>query len=198
MVSYKTVLEFESKLADFFGSKFAVCTDSCTHGIEICLRYKKYNNIVCPTQTYLSIPMTLIKLNLEWEWKDIPWNDFYTLGNTNIIDGANHWQKNGYVKDSFMCISFQFKKPLSLGRGGAILCDNETDYIELKKMTHDGRDPFSDSSWKEHQISTIGYHYYMIPEIAKQGLDKMDQVKKIKTWTQDDYPFLTNFEVFKK
>jgi len=198
MPSYDTVLNFENRLANFFGSNFAVATDCCTHAIELCLRYKNFNKISCPKQTYLSIPMTLEKLNLNWHWEDLQWKDYYRLGNTNILDAANHWEENGYIKDTFMCLSFQFKKPLSLGRGGAILLDNKDDYIALKKMTHDGRDPFSNDTWKEHEVETIGYHYYMIPEIAEQGLTKMNDVKKSKSWTNNDYPTLTTFKVFER
>ena len=37
-VDWKTVLEFEKRVADFFGSPYAVATDCCTHAIELCLR----------------------------------------------------------------------------------------------------------------------------------------------------------------
>ena len=37
----KKVIQFEKKIAKFFGSKYAVATDSCTHAIELCLRLKK-------------------------------------------------------------------------------------------------------------------------------------------------------------
>ena len=198
MISYETVIEFEQKLAKFFGSKFAVCTDCCTHAVELCLRYTNANDVVCPARTYLSIPMTLIKLNLKWRWKDYPWQDWYKLDNTNIIDGANHWTQDGYIKNTFMCISFQFKKPLSLGRGGAILCDSHEDYMALKKMTHDGRDPTSNKQWKEHNIESIGYHYYMTPETAEQGISKMYKTIKEKTWTDQDYPYLPDYKVFAK
>ena len=39
-----------------------------------------------------------------------------------------------------MCL-FQFRKHLNLGRGGVILLTNYSDYLELKKMTYDGRVP---------------------------------------------------------
>ena len=96
-----------------------------------------------------------------------------------------------------MCLSFQYKKTLSLGRGGAILCNNEKDYIILKQMSHDGRDPFSQKLWYDQKISTIGYHYYMTPETAQQGIDKMYKVKKTKTWSDQDYPLLTEYEILK-
>jgi len=39
-MSFEVVSEFEKKVAEFFGSPYAIAVDSCTHGIELCLRYK--------------------------------------------------------------------------------------------------------------------------------------------------------------
>ena len=44
-----------------------------------------------------------------------------------IIDAAVHWESDSYVPGTYMCISFQFRKHLSLGRGGIILFDKEED-----------------------------------------------------------------------
>ena len=41
-MNFETVTNFEKKIAEFCGSPFAVAVDSCTHGIELCLRY---NNV---------------------------------------------------------------------------------------------------------------------------------------------------------
>ena len=71
-----------------------------------------------------------------------------------------------------MNISFQFKKHLSLGRGGIILTDNKNAAIELKKMSYDGRLP--DIPWRDQNINSMGYHYYMTPETAELGLKKLD------------------------
>jgi len=38
---FEYVTEFESQIADFFGAPYAVATDSCTHALELCLRYTK-------------------------------------------------------------------------------------------------------------------------------------------------------------
>ena len=46
----------------------------------------------------------------------------------NVIDAAVLWEKNSYVKGTMMCISFQFQKHLSLGRGGMILLDDKDWY----------------------------------------------------------------------
>ena len=96
-----------------------------------------------------------------------------------------------------MCVSFQFQKHLSLGRGGIILTDDKSSAIELKKMSYDGRLP--DIPWREQIISSIGYHYYMAPEIAEIGLNKLDEAinTKPKKWSVTEWPDLTKMDIFK-
>lgn len=193
---FDKVIDFENKIAEFYGSKYAVATDCCTHAIELCLRYTDSNNITIPNKTYISIPFTLEKLNLKWNWNDEMWKDFYYLQGTNIIDAAVYWKRNGYVNDTFMCLSFQYKKHLSLGRGGAILLQNKNDYDILKKMSYDGRDP--NSPWMTQNIDVLGYHYYMTPETAMMGIEKIEEVKnnKPKEWSYENYPDLKKMSVF--
>ena len=160
--------------------------------------YKQYSNLSIPTRTYISVPMLSNKLGLEWEWDDSEWLNYYYLGGTNIIDAAVLWKKNSYIHGTFMCISFQFQKHLSLGRGGIILTNNKLSAIELKKMSYDGRIP--NIPWRDQDIKTIGYHYYMAPETAQIGLDKLDKAinTKPKKWSINDWPDLTKMEVFKE
>ena len=199
ILSFKTVQEFEQEIALFYNAPYAVATDCCTHAIELCLRLTKpTGTISVPTNTYISVPFTLEKLNVEWKFKNDKWVDYYFLGNTNIVDAAVYFKSMSYIANTLMCLSFQFKKPLGLGRGGAILCDNWDQYIQLKKMAYDGR--VEDIPWAEQSIDTIGYHYYMTPETAQMGLDKLPVVAK-KTWPQwswENYPDLTLMPVFKK
>jgi dTDP-4-amino-4,6-dideoxygalactose transaminase len=190
------VSEFEKEIADFFNAPFAVATDSCTHGIELCLRHLQITETSCPEHTYISIPFTFIKLNLKWEFRKESWKDFYSLGNTNIIDAAVYWKQGGYIEGSYMCVSFQYKKHLNLGRGGIILLSNLESYIDLKKMSYDGRLP--NVPWAEQNINSIGYHYYMTPETAELGLRKLEIARnqKPRQWTHNDYPNLKNMDVF--
>jgi dTDP-4-amino-4,6-dideoxygalactose transaminase len=97
-----------------------------------------------------------------------------------------------------MSISFQYQKHLSLGRGGIILTDNEEASIQLKKMSYDGRLP--NIPWREQNIDTMGYHYYMTPETAQMGLDKLPQaiIKEPRQWEVSDWPDLSQMEIFKK
>ena len=43
-MSFEIVEKFERKIADFFGSPFAVAFDSCTHGIEALIFNKSQKN----------------------------------------------------------------------------------------------------------------------------------------------------------
>jgi dTDP-4-amino-4,6-dideoxygalactose transaminase len=194
---FEKVLEFETELSQFYGAPYAVATDCCTHAIELCLRYEGYTNITIPTHTYISVPFTFQKLNLKWKFEYQEWKDFYYLGNTNIIDAAVYWKENGYIENTYMCLSFQFKKHLSLGRGGAILLQNKEDYDILKKMSYDGRDLAK--PWANQDITSIGYHYYMTPETAQLGINTLETVKNLscKKWSYLDYPNLRKMSVFK-
>ena len=198
-MNFNVVSEFEEKIASFFGSPYAIAVDSCTHGIELCLRYTKETKINIPNRTYLSVPFLAEKMGLEREWRNEDWESYYTLnsGDKRIIDAAVLWRKNSYIPNTYMCVSFQYQKHLSLGRGGIILLDNEEDYNILKKMSYDGRLP--NTPWRYQDIDTIGYHYYMTPETAKLGLDKLEQAIDTppKKWHVTDWPDLTLMSVFK-
>ena len=196
-MSWKIVHDFESLVSNWFGAKYGIAVDSCTHGIELCLRYVGAVEIEVPKRTYLSVPMLANKMNLDLRWKDEDWREYYEIGNTGVYDAAVLWRKNSYIPNTFMCLSFQFQKHLSLGRGGMILTDDLVVKNELKKMSYDGRLP--DVPWREQNIDTMGYHYYMTPETAQKGLDKFEEVKKAepKKWLLEDWPDLTKMEIFK-
>ena len=196
-MTFKAVSDFENKIAEFYGATWGVAVDCCTHGIELCLRYRGVDKLVVPKRTYLSVPFLANKLNIPLEWKDENWKDYYEIGETGIYDAAVLWERDSYIPKSYMCISFQFQKHLSLGKGGMILTDDLVAKNELKKMSYDGRLP--DVPWREQNIQTMGYHYYMNPEIAQIGLDKLSTAieTKPKDWTITEWPDLTKMEVFK-
>ena len=57
----------EKKIAKFFGSKYAVTTDCCSHAIFLSLEYLKsagrlrgLKDVVIPRHTYVSVPMQII------------------------------------------------------------------------------------------------------------------------------------------
>jgi dTDP-4-amino-4,6-dideoxygalactose transaminase len=186
---------FEEAIAEFFGAPYAVAVDSCTHGVELSLRYTNASSIIVPKRTYLSIPMLAQKLGIYLWWKDQDWEDYYYLTH-DVIDAAVLWRRNSYIPGTFMSISFQYQKHLSLGRGGVILTDNEEAAVQLTKMAHDGRLPRT--PWREQNIDTVGYHYYMTPETAVLGLSKLQEAIETppKKWVVTDWPDLTQMDIW--
>ena len=146
----------------------------------------------------MGIPLLGYKLNLNWEWKEEKWKDYYYIDGTNIIDAAVLWKRDSYIKDTFMCISFQFQKHINIGRGGMILTDSVKAHNDLIKMSYDGRE--RKKPWRNQNISSVGYHYYMTPENAELGIEifknKFD--KSPRLWSYNDYPDLSKMKVFNK
>ena len=196
-MSFDVVRDFEKAIAKFYGAPYAVAVDSCTHSIELCLRYKNVKKIILPRRTYLSIAFLAQKIGIDLEWKDENWVNYYYLGGTNIIDAAVLWKKDSYISGTLMCLSFQYQKHLSLGRGGMILTDDNKAREDLKRMSYDGRDP--NIPWRDQNISMLGYHYYMTPETAQLGLDKLPEAIKTKPkkWVIRDWPNLQKMDIFK-
>ena len=195
-INFDIVREFEEKISSFFGSPYAVAIDSCTHGVELALRYTKAKKISCPKRTYLSIPFLSKKLNIDLEWRDENWVDYYYI-TENVIDAAVLWKKDSYIPKTFMGISFQYQKHLSIGRGGALLLDNEEAYFQIKKMSYDGRIP--NTPWRDQDIDTFGLHYYMTPETAQNGVNKFQEAIETtpRQWVVSDWPDLTEMKIFK-
>lgn len=191
-----SISEFEDRIAEWYGAKHGIATDSCTHALELCLRLKDVAVSNCPAHTYLSVPMTMHKLNMLWSFTDESWTESYLLGGTNIRDAAVQWRQGSHIAGEYTCLSFQFKKHLSLGRGGMILCDHAADALTLRKMSYDGRLP--GTPWADQQIDTWGYHYYMTPEMAELGLLRLPAAMRMsaRTWDWRDYPDLRHMEVF--
>ena len=115
------IYDFESALADFTGAPYVVTTDRCTHAMELCLRYQKPERVSIPRHTYLSIPQTLLKLNISWDLTDHEWQYEHPIGGTTVWDSARLFKPKMYVPGRRQCISFGLNKPLEMGIGGAIL-----------------------------------------------------------------------------
>lgn len=195
-MSFQPICQFENEIAEFFGAPYAVAVDCCTHALELSLIHTGAQKINVPKRTYISVPFLSQKLNIEMEWKDENWEDYYHL-TEKVIDAAVLWKKDSYIKNTLMCVSFQFRKHLSLGRGGIILTDDKNAALCLKKMSYDGRIP--NVPWREQDIESYGYHYYMTPEIAELGIKKLPDaiLTKPKKWQTSDWPDLTTMSVFK-
>ena len=190
---------FQSKLCQYTGSPYCVVVDSCTHAIELCLRYyndKNEMHLTCPKHTYLSVPMTLHKLGIPFDWTDEDWVGYYKLGSTSICDSAVRLTSRMYVESNDMCLSFQHKKQLKIGRGGAVLTDNKDLYEWLKLSRYDGRDQTHKKSWvNQTKFTQPGYHYNLIPEDCALGIMLLDKLPEHNPDTKENastgYPDLS-------
>jgi dTDP-4-amino-4,6-dideoxygalactose transaminase len=174
---FNKILQFETALAAYTGAPYAISTDCCTHAIELCLRYKEIKETTFTAFTYISIPMTMHKLNIQYNLIPEKWVGEYRFYGTDIWDSARRLEKNMYKQGSMQCVSFGHTKPLDAGRGGAILLDNKTAYSEISKMRYDGRD-LAVSPWINQQEFKIGYHYKMNPEECVRALEKLESLEE--------------------
>lgn len=173
MTTFDKIAEFEQQLAKFTGAPYAVMTDCCTHAIELCLRYDQVKECRFTPYTYLSIPMTMHKLGIEYQFveeRKQTWKGEYYFYGTRISDTARRLEQDMYRPGSLMCLSFGHGKPLNIGRGGAILLDDVEEYDHLRQMRYDGRD-LSITPWQQQLTFRIGYHYRPTIEEAERGIE---------------------------
>ena len=195
---FDKILQFERALAEFTGAPYAIMTDCCTHAIELCLRYDKVKECKFQPYTYLSIPMTMHKLGIKYEYLDHAWQRWvgqYPFLETRIWDAARRLEQDMYIPNTLMCLSFGYGKPLQIGRGGAILLDDVEAYDTILAQRYDGRD-LTISPWETQQVFKVGYHYKPTPEEAQQGLALLDSIKKTKPEpVHVDYPDLRKIKI---
>ena len=193
-MGFEKILEFESALAKFTGASYAVMTDCCTHAIELCLRVDRVKRCSIPSHTYLSVPMTLHKLDIACDYTDIEWLGEYQLTGTRVWDSARLLKQDMYRPGMLQCLSFGYDKPLAIGRGGAVLTDDVEVYDVLKLQCYDGRD-LTISPWENQKTFRIGYHYRPTIEEAVRALELLptvDQEPKPK-----QYPNLREIIIIK-
>jgi len=175
-VTYHRLFNFEQALSEYTNAPYVVVTDCCTHAIELCLRYDDVRKCKFTAYTYLSIPMTMRKLAIEYELLPEYWQGEYQFHNTRIWDSARRLERNMYRPRQMQCLSFGHTKPLELGKVGAILLDDEEAYIALSKMRSDGRD-LRDLRWEDQITLDNGYHYCPTLEDCGRGLVLLPQIK---------------------
>ena len=70
---YKVTDEFESRLADYTGAKYAITVDNASNAIFMALMYEKVNGlkITIPTRTYPSVPCEIIHAGAKVKWEKV-------------------------------------------------------------------------------------------------------------------------------
>lgn len=168
-MSFKSIADFEQALAHYTGAPYVIMTDCCTHALELCFRYDRPTNLAFTAYTYLSVPMLMHKLAIEYRHVPEEWIGEYRFHGSRIWDSARLLRPDMYRPGMLQCLSFGFDKPLEIGRGGAILTDDEQFYNKVIRQRYDGRD-LNTSPWQDQQVFEVGYHYRPTPEEAEKGL----------------------------
>ena len=197
MNSYKIVSEFEKKVAEYSGSKFAVAVDSCTNALFLCCKYLNVKKIKIPKKTYVSVPCAILNSGGSVEFIDLDWSEkrYYQLFPYKIYDAAQCFNENMYVKDSYFCISFSSTKTINIGKGGMILTDDENSVNWFKQARYCGR---HEVPLLEDNFEIIGWNMYMTPEQAARGLLLMNNVGEKNPPTLPEYPDLSVFKIYTK
>lgn len=227
MNPHKITTEFEKALCDYTGSPYAIAVDNCSNALFLALYYElkvtgkpEYplsQVITIPRHTYPAVANEVLHAGASVEFED---NEFYNalkgidnpkgtltgayqLNPTNVWDSALSFTTGMYKAGQHMCLSFTGPfKHLKLGKGGAILTDNEQAYKWFKKARFSGR---SECSYHEDNFDdnpVIGWNMYLMPEIAARGLLLMAQFydKDGKPKHNEDlclpYPDLSKFKLW--
>jgi dTDP-4-amino-4,6-dideoxygalactose transaminase len=57
---YKIVQMFEEEVSLYTGAPYAVSVDSCTNALFLVCKYLQVQEVIIPSKTYLSVPMSII------------------------------------------------------------------------------------------------------------------------------------------
>lgn len=215
--AHKITEEFEKELCRYTGAPYAIALDNASNALFLSLYYEQgfaqgsirplYELIYCPSHTYPSVPCEIIHAQAKVEF--VPSSPYlkgpYRLWPTKVFDSALRFTYGMYIPKTHMCISFTGPyKHLKLGKGGAILTDNEQAYKWFKKARFSGRDECSYHIDDFDKDSVIGWNFYMPVETAARGLHMMPQFYDIdgNPKPNDDleilYPDLSRFKCYNK
>ncbi len=208
---HKVTEMFEAELCRYTGAPYAVAVDSATNAIGLCLMHdlRPEQEVWIPERTYPSVPCEIILAGGRvkfWTVVGESLTGAYQLSGTRIWDSALRFTAdmydNNWMKGQLVCISFTGAyKHLKLGKGGAVLLDDAEMYRWLKKARNSGRD---ECSYHEDNFTMLGRNYYMMPQIAAQGLLLMNQFYNLdgtKKHMPDlclPYPDLSKFPIYTK
>ena len=203
MNPYQVVKDFESALCEYTGARFAVTTTSCTMALLLACAFfidgrgipHGQRMFEIPKRTYISVPMSIIHAGGLVRFRDEGWSGAYQLILSLIWDSARRFTSNMYVKNRFQCVSFHASKTLALGQGGAILHNDPEADEWLRRARFDGRT--EGVAPKDDEFTMLGWHCYMAPETAAQGLVRLSLLPEHNDdLPNDPYPDLSKMALF--
>ena len=201
--------DFERELCNYTGAKYAACTNSCTAAILLALAYhipwqNRYKTpherpkVSIPRPGYISVPQSIVHAGGWPEFRDEDWSGTYQLKPFDVWDSARRFTSNMFVPGQFQCISLHASKILGLEQGGAILHDNAEAQNFFERARFDARTPGISPKNDPSIRSMIGWHCYMNPSTAAQGILRLwSLARDNEDLPNDDYPDLSTLEIYK-
>lgn len=185
LAEYKKISDFEEKIANYTGSKYAVSVDCCTNALLLCFSYLKPSEIILPKNTFIGVAAAAHHARSKVLFQDIEWRGMYKIEPTNIYDAARRLTKDMYIKNSFICLSFHYKKHLKIGRGGAILTDNQEAYEWFKLARNNGKD--ITKSLPENIYQFPGFNMLLHPDLAEKGSRLLTELPNVNPDMEYEY-----------
>lgn len=225
MNPHQITRDFERAIAEYTGAPYVVAVNSCTAALTLAVAWHLLRNrktrktqkfgkeryhwyqVEIPKRTYISVPMAIIHAGGWPVFRDESWIGSYQLKPLPVWDSARHFSSEMYCRPKhggrmshqrgdMVCLSFHASKTLGIEQGGAILHDNPEADIWFRKARFDGRT--EGVAPKDDQFDMIGWHCYMNPSTAAQGLLRLHSLPKHnEPLPNDDYPDLSKLEIFK-
>ena len=163
----RVVIEFEKKIAEYVGAKYACSVNSATNAIFLSLLNKdvtvKLPSMIPPVVANAILTSgNTIEFADDTDW---PGHSYvlHEFADYKIVDSAQKLKKNQFKKEcnsqDLMIFSFYPTKPLGGSDGGMIVTDDYEKYKWFKEAVLNGT-TYSDSSWGR-DISFPGYKMYM-------------------------------------
>lgn len=174
-MSFEALFKFEQDLAEYTGAPYVVLTDGGTHAIELCMRWDGVQQTAFSAFTYLSVPMLMHHLRINYILTSEQWAGEYQFHGTRIWDSARRLEPGMYREGQMQCLSFGWSKPLQLGRVGAILLDDEQAYKDMSLWRSDGRD-LNITPWHLQEEFGLGFHYCPTLELCAKGSELLKTV----------------------
>lgn len=168
--------ELERLLCEYTGAPHCIVVDNCCNALFLCLRWFSKlagETIEIPAHTYIGVPYAIKAAGFQPVAVPNPEPPYlegpYQLKPFPVWDCALRLTAGMYVPGTYQCLSFTGPyKHLKLGKGGAILTDNDAAAIWLRRASYSGRNYTS-----YHQDTFTmpeGYNMYMPVQTAAHGL----------------------------
>ena len=194
--AYRVVDSFEHVLSSYTGAPYVIGVDSCTAALHLACERFKVSEVEIPKFTYVGVPASIKNAKGKVLFREEDWAGIYQLKPYPIYDAARRFTAGMYIPGTVMCLSFHWTKHLSIGRGGAILCDDREMAEWFQRAAFDGRKRGSSPRGDSGLI--LGWHYYMTPNLAAQGLMLMSGMSEHNAdLPRSDYPDCSLIEAFK-